>query len=91
MEGIRRRLIQLLTQKIAAKGIETSIATADADSCIVRCEVDKATSHPIVAITGQDADLVVFLIALAPPESNIYFMKSGKGKVEVKLFSTGIL
>ena len=33
-------------------------------------------------------DLVVLLIALAPPDSNIYFLKPGRGKVEAKLFST---
>ncbi|GBN41858.1 hypothetical protein AVEN_196760-1 [Araneus ventricosus] len=73
---------------MAAEGIETRVATGDADTYIVRCELQKAISHPIVVITGQDVDLVVLLIALAPPESKIYFMKSGKKKVEAKLFST---
>ncbi|GBM12430.1 hypothetical protein AVEN_55273-1 [Araneus ventricosus] len=68
---------------MAAEGIETRVATGEADTYIVR-----AISHPIVAITGQDVDIVVLLIALAPPESNIYFMKSGKRKVEANLFST---
>ncbi|GBL90150.1 hypothetical protein AVEN_135488-1 [Araneus ventricosus] len=73
---------------MTAKGTETRDSTGDADTYIVRCGLEKATSHPIVAIAGQDVDLVVLLFALAPPESNIYFMKPGKRKVEAKLFST---
>ncbi|GBM14527.1 hypothetical protein AVEN_101169-1 [Araneus ventricosus] len=73
---------------MAAEGIETRVATGDADTYIVRCGLDKAISHPIVAITGQDVDLFKLLIALAPPENNIYFVKPGKRKVEAKLFST---
>ncbi|GBM83226.1 hypothetical protein AVEN_81993-1 [Araneus ventricosus] len=74
---------------MAAKGIETRVFTGDADTYIVRCGLEKATSHPIIAITGQDVDQVVLLIiALAPPESNICFMEPGMGKVEDKLFST---
>ncbi|GBN47085.1 hypothetical protein AVEN_180385-1 [Araneus ventricosus] len=59
-----------------------------ADVYIVRCELEKAISHPIVAITEQDVDPVVLLIALAPPEIDFYFMKSGKRKLEAKLIST---
>ncbi|GBO18761.1 hypothetical protein AVEN_77672-1 [Araneus ventricosus] len=73
---------------MAVEGIETRVVTGDADIYIVRFGLEKAISHPIVAITGQDVDLVVLLIALAPSESNIYFMNPGKRKVEAKLFST---
>ncbi|GBM59076.1 hypothetical protein AVEN_117514-1 [Araneus ventricosus] len=73
---------------MAAKGIETRVATGDGDTYIGRCGLEKATFLPIVAITGQDVDSVVLLITLAPQESNIYFTKLGNGKVEAKLFST---
>ncbi|GBL92962.1 Tigger transposable element-derived protein 4 [Araneus ventricosus] len=53
---------------MAAKGIETRVATGDADTYIVRSGLEKATSHPIVALRGQDFDLIVLLIALAPTE-----------------------
>ncbi|GBO18528.1 hypothetical protein AVEN_70393-1 [Araneus ventricosus] len=69
---------------MAAKGTEMRFATEDADTYIRRSGLEKATSHP----KGKGVDLVVLLIALAPPESNIYFMKLGKGKVEAKLFFT---
>ncbi|GBN76511.1 hypothetical protein AVEN_256199-1 [Araneus ventricosus] len=74
---------------MAAKGIGTRVATGDADAYIVRYGLAKATSHNIDAIIGQKIDLVVLLIALASPESIIYFIKPGKRKVEVKLFSNG--
>ncbi|GBM72570.1 hypothetical protein AVEN_274257-1 [Araneus ventricosus] len=73
---------------MASKGIDTRVATGDAETYCIMCGLEKAISHPIVVITGQDADLVVLLIASVPPESNIYSMKSGKKKVEAKLFST---
>ncbi|GBM08187.1 hypothetical protein AVEN_32744-1 [Araneus ventricosus] len=87
-ERNKTSLIQLLTQKMASEGIETRIAAGDADTYIVRFGIVKAISQPIVAITGQDLDLVVLLIPLATPESNICFKKSGKRKVEAKLFFT---
>ncbi|GBN14632.1 hypothetical protein AVEN_142091-1 [Araneus ventricosus] len=42
----KTRLVQLLTQKMAAKGIETRVATGDADTYIVRSGLEKSTSHP---------------------------------------------
>ncbi|GBN04379.1 hypothetical protein AVEN_121519-1, partial [Araneus ventricosus] len=73
---------------MASEGIEARVVTGDSDTYIVICGFKKAISHPIVAITGQNVDLVALLIALAPPESNIYFMKFSKRKVEAKFFST---
>ncbi|GBN57077.1 hypothetical protein AVEN_244561-1 [Araneus ventricosus] len=84
----KTRLIQLLRQKMTSKGIETRVAKGDADTYIVRCGLEKATSHPTVAIIGEDVDLMMILIVLAPAESDIYFMKPGKGKFEAKIFST---
>ncbi|GBL72642.1 hypothetical protein AVEN_127895-1 [Araneus ventricosus] len=65
---------------MAAKVIETRVAIGVADTYIVRCGLEKTTYRPIVAITGQDVNQVVLLIALAPPESNIDFMKPSMGK-----------
>ncbi|GBM49576.1 hypothetical protein AVEN_186680-1 [Araneus ventricosus] len=53
---------------------------------ILYCEIWVRESN--FSSQGKDVDLVVLLIVLAPPESNIYFMKPGKGKVEAKLFLT---
>ncbi|GBM68233.1 hypothetical protein AVEN_268717-1 [Araneus ventricosus] len=86
--GRNKTRLQLLRQKMTSKGIETRVAKVDADTYIVRCGLEKATSHPTVAIIGEDVDLIMILIALAPAENDIYFMKPGKGKVEAKIFST---
>ena len=87
-ERNKTRLIHLLSQKMAAKGIGTTVATIDADTTIVRCGIEKATTYPTVAVIGEDVDLVVLLVALSPPDRNIYFLKPGRGKVEAKIFST---
>ncbi|GBO31247.1 hypothetical protein AVEN_200895-1 [Araneus ventricosus] len=50
------------------------------------CEICVRESN--FSCQGKDVDLVVLLVALAPPESNIYFKKPGKRKVEAKLFFT---
>lgn len=86
-ERNKTKLIQLLAEKMIGRGIEARIATGDADSVIVRCALEKATTHQTVLIIGEDVDLIVLLIALASPENNIYFLKPGKGNVEAKLFS----
>ncbi|GBM98807.1 hypothetical protein AVEN_46305-1 [Araneus ventricosus] len=76
------RLIQLLRQKMTSKGIETRVAKGDADTYIVKCGLEKAIYHSTVAIIGEDVDLIMILISLKPAESDIYFMKPGKGKVD---------
>lgn len=86
-ERNKTRLIHLLSEKMRAAGIETTVATGDADGTIVRCGLDKAAVHPTVVIVGEDVDLIVLLIGLAPQSINMYFMKPGRGNVENKLFS----
>ncbi|CAK1588860.1 unnamed protein product [Parnassius mnemosyne] len=86
-ENNKTRLIQFLTEKMTAAGIETTVATGDADGTIVSCGLDKAAVHPTVVIVGEDVDLIVLLMGLAPPNINVFFMKPGRGKVETKLFS----
>lgn len=78
-ENNKTRLIQLLSDKMT-RGIETVVATGDADGTIVRCGLEKAALHPTVTIIGEDVDLIVLLIAFARPGSNVYFMKPGRGR-----------
>ncbi|GBM60035.1 hypothetical protein AVEN_147598-1 [Araneus ventricosus] len=73
---------------MASKEIEIRVTEGDASTYIERNGLEKATSHPTVAIIGEDIDLIVILIALAPAESDIYFTKPGMGTVEAKIIST---
>ncbi|KAG5870049.1 hypothetical protein JTB14_004233 [Gonioctena quinquepunctata] len=81
IEENKTRLIQLLTEKITAAGIETAVTTWDADGTIVRCGLHRAAVHPTVGIVGEDVDLIILLEGLAPPSINMYFMKPGCGKL----------
>jgi hypothetical protein len=72
---------------MTAARIENIFATGDAEGTIVRCGLDKAVVHPTVVIVGEDFDLLVLLLGLAPPNINVFFLKPGRGKVETKLFS----
>lgn len=85
-ERNKTRLIDMLIEKMMEASIETNVATGDADTTIVRCGLDKAVLHTTV-IVGEDVDLIVLLIGLAPPSTNIFFMKPGRQKTETKLFS----
>ncbi|GBN83661.1 hypothetical protein AVEN_78357-1 [Araneus ventricosus] len=49
----RTRHIHLLRQKITSKGIETRVAKGDADTYIVRCGLEKASSHPTCYNRGR--------------------------------------
>lgn len=80
----KTRLIHI-QKRAATAGIDTILATDDIDASFVRCRLDKAAMHPTVAIVREDVDLILLSVALAPSsESNIYFMKLARGKVETK-------
>ncbi|KAF2887309.1 hypothetical protein ILUMI_18864, partial [Ignelater luminosus] len=66
-EKNKTRPIQLLSDKITARGIKAVAATGDTDGTIVRCGLEKAALHPAVRITGENVDLIVLLIAFARP------------------------
>lgn len=80
-EHNKTRLFHFLTQKIASRGIETKVATGDVNTNIMRCGIIKATDNPTGGVIGEDVELVLLLVVLAPPDSNIYSMKPGRGKV----------
>lgn len=60
-------------------------APDDADTLIVTMAIEIASSNQVV-IVGEGIELFVLLTALAPPESNIYFVKPGKGKTDRKVY-----
>ncbi|KAJ8889350.1 hypothetical protein PR048_008849 [Dryococelus australis] len=87
-EKNKTKLIELLVETLTARGIEASNATGDTDGSIVRCGLNKVTSHSSVVAIGEDVDLLVLLIALTPPDRNVYFMKPGRGNIEDKVYYT---
>ena len=54
---------------------------------IVSTAVDMAEHNELVAIVGEDTDLLVLLTALAPPSSNIFLLKPGKGVTGNTIYS----
>ncbi|KAJ8874720.1 hypothetical protein PR048_025586 [Dryococelus australis] len=73
-------LIELLVEKTARR-IEASTATGNTDGSIVRCGLNKVTSHSSVVVTGEDVDLLVLLTALAPPDRNEAWKRNHQGQV----------
>ncbi|KAJ8893800.1 hypothetical protein PR048_006401 [Dryococelus australis] len=87
-EKNKTKLIELLVETLTARTTEASTAIGDSDGSIVRCDLNKVTSHLSVVVIGDDVDLLVLLTALTPPDRNVYFMKPGRGNIEDKIYST---
>lgn len=78
----------MLSLKMTADGIEVRQANADADTTIIRVVMEKAKCSCSTVVIGEDVDLLVLLIALAPKEREIKFFKAGKGNEESKTYSS---
>ncbi|KAJ8874570.1 hypothetical protein PR048_025436 [Dryococelus australis] len=61
----------LANEKNNTKGIEASTTIGDTDGSIVRCGLNKVTSHSSVVVIGEDVDLLVLLTAPTPPDRNV--------------------
>ncbi|KAJ8880631.1 hypothetical protein PR048_017101 [Dryococelus australis] len=57
-EKKKTKLIGLLVETLTARGIEAITATGNADGSIVRCGLNKVTSHSSVVVSGEDVDLL---------------------------------
>ncbi|KAJ8868090.1 hypothetical protein PR048_031899 [Dryococelus australis] len=74
-EKNKTKLIELLVEMLNARGTKASTTTGDADGSIVRCGLNKVTSHSSVVVIGENVDLLVLLTALSPSERNKCFLK----------------
>ena len=83
----KERLISMLRPKLEEEGYRVKQAHEDADTLIVSTAVDMAKHNEVVAIVGEDTDLLVLLTALAPPSSNIFLLKPGKGATGNTIYS----
>src|SRR5690606_18969032 len=72
-------------------GIKATTARDDADALIIRRALSASDEHLQVAVVGQDVDLLVILIALAPEQKNIFFIKESSGTVKRRIYSSKML
>lgn len=82
------RLINMLKSDLQKNGIQIQQASDDADVLIVNTAIEQLMGGASnVAVIGEDVDLAVLLLAKTPPESNILFIKPGRGKVQTNIYS----
>lgn len=84
----KSRLISFLSDHLVKAGIDLKQASEDADRLIAVTAVEQLTDHQRVTVVGQDVDLLVLLIGLAPVDREIHFIKQGVGAVATKVYST---
>ena len=71
----KSRLIEKLILELQNEGIQTDQHDADADPLIVSTALNLSQlDSSAVIVVGTDTDLLVMLLSLALPESNIYFL-----------------
>jgi hypothetical protein len=90
----KSRLIDLLAIHLGEAGLNVLKAAADADTLIVNSAIAIANdtlSAGNVVVVGEDTDLLVLLIALAPPQRDILLLKPGTAKVNTKIYSSSNL
>lgn len=78
-------VILMLVEKFENEGFVVKQTTEDADTLIVTTTIDISVTDEVVVI-GEDIDLLVLLIALAPEERNIHFLKPEKGKIHRRIY-----
>lgn len=85
--GNKARLISLLQKSFQIHGFRVKQAISDADVLIIQTAVTASATHCTVVV-GEDTDLLVLLAALIPSDSNIFFLKPGRGKSKKQIFSS---
>lgn len=91
-EKNKSRLIEVLKQKFELDGFSVKQHEEDADTLIVTTAMELCKKHDSVVIVGEDVDLLIILNAIAKKQQkNIYFMKPGKGKSPIRLYSSDSL
>lgn len=77
----------MLNNKLCHTNFICKQAYEDENSLIVNAAVEILKDNDIVAVVGEDIILLVLMTALGQHNSNVYFMKPSKGKIEQKLYS----
>lgn len=81
----------MLMDNFRQAGISVQQAFEDADVTIVTTAITQSCIFDTVEIVGEDIDLLVILLGLAPQSRNIFFRKPAKGKVPPSLYSPSAL
>ncbi|KAK3918359.1 Chromosome-associated kinesin KIF4 [Frankliniella fusca] len=92
-EQNKRNFVKLLAANLREAHIQVVEATGDADQVIVSTSIKRAQSNPFTnhVVVGEDTDLLVLVIALTPDDTNLHFLKPGKGATKNQVFSSQTL
>ncbi|KYN50525.1 hypothetical protein ALC57_00165 [Trachymyrmex cornetzi] len=87
-EKNKKNFIFLLAGELQKLGFTTDTAQEDADTLIISTAIQlQKDNQSIVKIIGEDTDLLVLLMQLAPTNQDIYFCKPGKGQESEKVYN----
>lgn len=82
------KFVALLAAYLKEKGIESQIATDDADLQIVKTAIAiNAKVSKAVAVIGNDVDSLILLVGLAPEQTNIFLYKFPPARKNIQLFA----
>lgn len=84
----KERFILQLCDRLNSERINTLTAIDDADMLIVQTAIQEAERNQNVVVVGQDIDLLVLLLGLAPLSKNIFMLKESQGTVKKRVYST---
>lgn len=85
----KKKFVDLLSDYLRKRGINTSVASEDADLLIVKTAINlKRCRNESVTIVGNDIDLLIILISLVSDDEIIYFYKMTSGKQANIIYST---
>ena len=84
----KSRLIESLSQHLKRQGINVKQSAADADVLIVNTAIDLSKTEDLIAVVGQDTDLLVLLVVLNFTDKDVVFVKHGQKQKPVKVYSS---
>lgn len=83
----KARFIAHLSARFQEAGLKAINCIDDADLCVVETAIKESQGTSAIVV-GQDIDLLVLIIHLAPTETEISFLKEGKGKTKSRIYSS---
>ena len=85
----KKKLIDMLIEKLESVNITTKQAKDDADVLIIETAIEESKPERTAVIVGEDIDLLVILIGRTQlHQEEIFFNKVGKGNVKTQIYSS---